>query len=70
MESIDPVTLPTRSPVYEPIIGAAEDAAMGSNDLVIGVSIAGESRAYPIRVLRFREMVNDELGGVPILVTW
>ena len=43
---------------------------MGVNDLVIGVSIAGDSRAYPIRVLRFREMVNDELGGVPILVTW
>ena len=26
--------------------------------------------AYPIRVLRFREIVNDEVGGVPILVTW
>ena len=57
-------------PIYEPIIAAAQDAPMESNDLVIGVSIAGESRAYPIRALRFREMVNDELGGVPILVTW
>ena len=57
-------------PIYEPIVAAAADAAMESTDLVIGVSIAGESRAYPIRVLRFREMVNDEVGGVPILVTW
>ncbi len=45
-------------------------AALDSDDLVIGVSMGGESRAYPIRPLRFREMVNDELGGTPILVTW
>lgn len=57
-------------PVYEPAVATAEDAELGSNDLVIGLSISGESRAYPIRALRFREMVNDELGGVPILVTW
>ena len=43
---------------------------MDSEDLVIGVSIAGQSRAYPIRTLRYREMVDDELGGLPILVTW
>ena len=39
-------------------------------DLVIDVTIGGESRAYPIRVLRIREMANDVLGGTPILVTW
>lgn len=58
------------TPIYEPIIATAEEAQLGPDDLVIGLSIAGESRAYPIRSLRFREMVNDELGGVPILVTW
>ncbi len=57
-------------PVYSPLVVAPEMAALSSDDLVIGVSIAGESRAYPIRPLRFREMVNDELGGTPILVTW
>ena len=43
---------------------------MDSKELVIGVSINEESRAYPIRTLRFREIANDELGGTPILVTW
>ena len=43
---------------------------MDPEDLVIGVSIGGQVRAYPIGPLRFREMVNDELGGTPILVTW
>ncbi len=57
-------------PVYSPLFVAPEMAALGSDDLVIGVSVGGESRAYPIRPLRFREMVNDELGGTPILVTW
>ena len=57
-------------PVYSPLVVAPEMAALGSDDLVIGVSIGGESRAYPIRPLRFLEMVNDELGGTPILVTW
>jgi hypothetical protein len=57
-------------PIYEPTLGGPEDATLDPDELVIGVSIGGESRAYPIRPLRFREIVNDELGGVPILVTW
>ena len=57
-------------PIYDPIIVDPDEAELDSAELVIGVSIAGESRAYPIRPLRFREMVNDRLGGAPILVTW
>ena len=57
-------------PIYDPIIVGPDKASLDSADLVIGVSIAGESRAYPIRPLRFREMVNDRLGDTPILVTW
>ncbi len=57
-------------PVYSPLVVTPKMAALDSEDLVIGVSVGGESRAYPIRPLRFLEMVNDELGGMPILVTW
>lgn len=39
------------------------------SDLVIGVEIKGESRAYPISVMYVHEIINDELGGVPIAVT-
>jgi Protein of unknown function (DUF3179) len=39
-------------------------------DLVIGVVIHGEARAYPIRILNWHEIVNDTLGGVPIAVTF
>ncbi|MBI1374140.1 MAG: DUF3179 domain-containing protein [Phycisphaera sp.] len=43
---------------------------MVSHDPVVGVTINGESRAYPVRFIRFHEVVNDTLGGVPIAVTY
>ena len=39
-------------------------------DLVIGVSIGGEHRAYHVAYLSAREIVNDVVGGEPIAVTW
>ena len=38
-------------------------------EAVIGVSVAGEERAYPIRILIWHEIVNDTVGGVPVAVT-
>ncbi len=40
------------------------------SDRVIGVRVAGQARAYPLRVLVWHEVVNDTLGGVPIAVTY
>jgi len=40
------------------------------DDLVIGVVLGGQARAYPVRVLDWHEVANDTLGGVPIAVTW
>jgi len=41
-----------------------------SSDRVIGVTINGESVAYPIRSLHVHEIVNDTIGGVPVAVTY
>ena len=57
-------------PIYEPGTLDPDEVQLDAQDMVMGISIGGESRAYPIRTLRFREMVDDELGGIPILVTW
>ena len=57
-------------PVYDPEFAAADDAPLLDDELVLGIALAGEAKAYPVTVLRFREMVNDELAGIPILVTW
>jgi len=39
-------------------------------DRVIGVRLGGATRAYPLRVLVWHEVVNDTLGGVPVAVTY
>lgn len=57
-------------PVYAPEFVLANEAPLIEEELVIGVAWEGESKAYPISVLRSREMVNDELAGIPTLVTW
>ncbi len=41
-----------------------------SDDLVVGVEHGGEARAYPMSILHVHELVHDELGGTPILVSW
>jgi hypothetical protein len=41
-----------------------------SSDVVIGVTLAGESRCYPLHVLYVHEIVNDTLGGTPIAVSY
>ena len=46
------------------------DAQLRLTDLVIGVSIDGEHRAYGAAFLSGHEIVNDTLGGRAIAVTW
>ena len=48
----------------------AEAEYMHPNDRVFGVSINGEHRAYPLRIINAHEMANDVLGGEPIAVLW
>ena len=57
-------------PTYDPIFVSAEEAGYEDDELVMGIEIAGQVRAYPVGLLNQREMVNDELAGIPILVTW
>jgi len=36
---------------------------------VLGVEIDGEARVYPVHVLEFHQIANDEVGGEPVAVT-
>lgn len=40
------------------------------DDPVIGVEIGGEAKAYPIKILNWHEVVNDTVGGTPIVVSF
>lgn len=57
-------------PIYTPRFVSAQEAPLIDDELVMGVVIDGDARAYPVTVMRFREIVNDEIGGWPVLVTW
>jgi len=56
-----------------PILEAGEaDRKLNPAELVLGVVVNGEPRAYPINMLTgpSREILNDTLGGRPIAATW
>lgn len=46
------------------------DQWMSPEEGVLGVSIGGEDRAYPVSMLSRHEIVNDVVGGEPVAVTW
>lgn len=58
------------TPIYNPEFLPADQAPLSPEELVLGISIRGNTKAYPVSVLRFRELVNDELAGTPFLVSW
>lgn len=49
---------------------AAAARFLRRDDRVVGVVVNGQARAYPIRLLNYHEVVNDELGDVPIAVVF
>ena len=54
-----------------PLIVAAADADfLRPGDRVFGLTINGESRAYPLRIVNAHELVNDVVGGEPISLMW
>ena len=53
-----------------PTIPAAQADYLAAEDRVFGVSINGEHRAYPLRIMNPHEMANDVLGGEPIALAY
>ena len=49
---------------------ADADGWLGELEPVVLVEAGGAAKAYPLQVLTWHEIVNDEVGGVPISVTF
>ena len=43
---------------------------IADNEPVISLVVGGDARAYPVRILIWHEIVNDIVGGVPVVVTY
>jgi len=48
----------------------AADAWLGGREPVILFEHDGDARAYPLQILTWHEIVNDEVGGIPVTVTF
>ena len=50
--------------IDNPQVSSADDASwLKDSDIVFGIEVNGETRAYPRRIMEVRELVNDTLGG-------
>jgi len=58
--------------ILEPVFlsGAEADSQMSSDEMVLGILLDGEARAYSLWQLDAHEIVNDSLGSLPIAPTW
>jgi hypothetical protein len=52
------------------LISAAAASYLNPTDLVFGVVINGDVRAYPLRIMDWHEMFNDVIGGVPVSLAY
>ena len=60
------------SAIYEPVFVsvAEDDETYAADELILGVELNGDARAYSIPLLSSHEIVNDVVGGRKIAVTW
>lgn len=61
-------------PVFERYIVLKQDPSLESflkdDDLVIVVKVGKEERVYPINILNWHEVINDEFGGLSLSITY
>ncbi len=56
--------------IKDPKFVAADEAKIPDGHRMIGVVIDGDARAYCPNILNHHEIVNDEVGGRKVAVTW
>ena len=57
-------------PIDAPAFEAANAARVDADDMVISVRLQRDARAYPIREMGYHHIVNDTVGGEPIVATY
>ena len=56
--------------IDKPQFNHSLDTPFSEDELVIGVIINGEAKAYPLGIMNWHEIVNDTVGGVNISVSY
>lgn len=58
--------------LHHPAFLSADEAdkILHKTDVVLGIVADDAAKAYPLRVLNWHEVVNDQVGTLPVLITW
>lgn len=51
-------------------VNASQAPFLKDDDLVIGLRLNGETKAYPLFILVWHEIVNDKFGNTPVTITY
>jgi hypothetical protein len=57
-------------PFDQPSFSNADQVKLDGDEKVIAVNLGHEPRAYPIRVISYHHVINDSVGGIPIVATY
>lgn len=57
-------------PAGMPALLTVNQAKLDPDDVVMTVTLNGESHAYPVREIAYHHVINDTAGGVPIVATY
>jgi Protein of unknown function (DUF3179) len=57
-------------PMGRPAFVSTGETKLDGAEMVMAVNLGGEARAYPIRSVSYHHIVNDVVGGVPIVATY
>ncbi len=52
------------------ILATAATNNIDSNKLIIGVSVNGQAKAYPIEIIGYHHQVQDTVGAEPVMITY
>jgi hypothetical protein len=57
-------------PIDEVKTVSARLAKLAKDEMVLAIDTGGEARAYPVGMMAYHHVVNDYLGGVPLVGTY
>jgi hypothetical protein len=60
----------SRAAIMEPRFVDARDVPFAAGTMGIGVAVGNESRFYPLFVMQYHQVVNDECGDKPIACSY
>lgn len=58
-------------PIDKPVFKLVDEVThVADTEPVVGVEINGDARAYPLQIMTWHEIVNDQFGETPVAVTY